>query len=149
MRAMTVAESGSSLVMAELPVPEPGEYDIRLQVLACGVCRTDLHIVDGELGPRRPGLVPGHEVVGRVVATGAQATRFRVGDRVGVPWLGSSCGHCAYCACQRENLCDAPVFTGFDRNGGFAEQVLADERFCFSLLIAMTTCTLRRCCVLA
>ena len=133
MRAMTVAESGSSLVMAELPVPEPGEHDIRLQVLACGVCRTDLHIVDGELGPRRPGLVPGHEVVGRVVATGAQATRFRVGDRVGVPWLGSSCGHCAYCACQRENLCDAPVFTGFDRNGGFAEQVLADERFCFSL----------------
>lgn len=130
---MTLAESGSTLVMADLPVPEPGEHEIRLQVLACGVCRTDLHILDGDLGPRRTGLVPGHEVVGRVVAAGRQATRFPLGARVGVPWLGATCGHCPYCVAARENLCDTPVFTGYDRQGGFADYVVADERFCFAL----------------
>jgi propanol-preferring alcohol dehydrogenase len=106
---------------------------VLLKVLACGVCRTDLHILDGELPAHKPGIAPGHEVVGRVVALGSAVTRFRVGDRVGIPWLGGTCGHCAYCAAQHENLCDTPVFTGYDRNGGFAEYALADARFCFAL----------------
>ena len=133
MLAMTLSTPGQPLVMTELPMPEPGEHDIRVQVLACGVCRTDLHILDGDLPMRHPGIVPGHEVVGRVVATGNQATRFQVGDRVGIPWLGGTCGHCSYCRGGRENLCDTPVFTGYDRNGGFAEYAVADERFCFFL----------------
>jgi propanol-preferring alcohol dehydrogenase len=133
MLAMTLSAPGQALRLTELLLPQPGDHEVRLQVLACGLCRTDLHIIDGELPPRHPGIVPGHEVVGRVVATGQRATRFRVGDRVGVPWLGGTCGHCAYCAGERENLCDNPVFTGYDRNGGFAEYTVADERFCFAL----------------
>jgi propanol-preferring alcohol dehydrogenase len=133
MLAMTLAAPGQLLAMTDLPVPEPGEHDILIKVLACGVCRTDLHIVDGDLPLKHPGIVPGHEVVGRVVAAGCLATRFKVDDRVGVPWLGGVCGHCAYCAGRRENLCDTPLFTGYDRNGGFAEYAVADERFCFSL----------------
>lgn len=133
MLAMTLGTTGQPLVASELPVPEPGAHELLLKVLACGVCRTDLHIVDGDLPPRHPGIVPGHEVVGRVVAMGPLAKRFRIGDRVGVPWLGGSCGHCSYCTGQRENLCDSPMFTGYDRNGGFAEYVVADERFCFTL----------------
>jgi alcohol dehydrogenase, propanol-preferring len=133
MLAMTVPAPGQSLVMTELPMPQPQANDVVLQVLACGVCRTDLHIVDGDLPPRQKIIVPGHEVVGRVVAAGALASRFPIGSRVGVPWLGGSCGHCGYCAGGRENLCDAPVFTGYDRNGGFAEYAVADARFCFAL----------------
>lgn len=133
MLAMTLSKPGQPLVMTELPMPEPGDHDVRVQVLACGVCRTDLHILDGDLPARHPGIVPGHEVVGRVVATGNHATRFQVGDRVGIPWLGGTCGHCSYCTGGRENLCDTPVFTGYDRNGGFAQYAVADERFCFSL----------------
>lgn len=133
MLAMRVAAVGQPLVAVELPMPQPAEHEVLLQVLACGVCRTDLHIIDGDLPPRHPGMVPGHEVVGRVVAVGRSATRFAVGTRVGIPWLGGSCGHCAYCASQRENLCDTPVFTGYDRPGGFAEYAVADERYCFAL----------------
>ena len=133
MRAMTLSAPGQPLVMADLPMPQPQAHEVVIQVLACGVCRTDLHIVDGDLPPRHPGIVPGHEVVGRVVTAGPLATRFQVGDRVGIPWLGGTCGHCAYCASGRENLCDAPVFTGYDRNGGFAQYVAADDRFCFAL----------------
>lgn len=133
MLAMTLGAPGLPLVMADLPMPVPGEHDIHIKVLACGVCRTDLHILDGDLPSRRPGLVPGHEVVGRVVAAGRLATRFQLGDRVGVPWLGGTCGHCPYCAGHRENLCDTPVFTGYDRNGGFAQYAVADERYCFAL----------------
>jgi alcohol dehydrogenase, propanol-preferring len=133
MRAMTLPAPGQPLVMAELPMPQPQANDVVLQVLVCGVCRTDLHIVDGDLPPRQKIIVPGHEVVGRVVAAGALASRFPIGSRVGVPWLGGSCGHCGYCAGGRENLCDAPVFTGYDRNGGFAEYAVADARFCFAL----------------
>jgi alcohol dehydrogenase, propanol-preferring len=132
-RAMIWAGAGRPLVMADLPIPEPGEHDIRIRVLACGVCRTDLHIVDGDLALRQPCIVPGHEVVGRVVAAGRLATRFQLGDRIGIPWLGGTCGHCPYCAGGRENLCDTPVFTGYDRNGGFAEYAVADERFCCAL----------------
>jgi D-arabinose 1-dehydrogenase-like Zn-dependent alcohol dehydrogenase len=120
MQAMTLPAPGQPLVMTELTRPQPQAHDVVLQVLACGVCRTDLHIVDGDLPPRHAGIVPGHEVVGRVVAAGALARRFPIGSRVGVPWLGGSCGHCAYCAGGRENLCDTPVFTGYDRNGALA-----------------------------
>ncbi|MFZ2295403.1 MAG: zinc-binding alcohol dehydrogenase family protein, partial [Polaromonas sp.] len=133
MLAMTLSGPEQPLVKADLPLPEPGQHDIVVKVLACGVCRTDLHIVDGELPARHPGIVPGHEVVGRIVAAGRLATRFQMGDRVGIPWLGGTCGHCAYCADHRENLCDTPVFTGYDRNGGFAEYAVADDRFCFAL----------------
>ncbi|MDO8250124.1 MAG: zinc-dependent alcohol dehydrogenase family protein [Rhodoferax sp.] len=133
MLAMTLNAPGQPLVMTDLPMPEPGEHDLCIKVLACGVCRTDLHIMDGDLPPRKPCIVPGHEVVGRVVAAGRRATRFQLGDRVGIPWLGGTCGHCAYCADHRENLCDTPVFTGYDRNGGFAQYAVADERFCFAL----------------
>ncbi len=133
MRAMTVAGAGQPLRAAELPQPQPGPREVLVQVLACGVCRTDLHIIDGELPPRQSGMVPGHEVVGRVVAAGPGATRFALGTRIGIPWLGGSCGQCAYCGAQQENLCDTPVFTGYDRPGGFAEYTVADERYCFAL----------------
>ncbi len=133
MLAMTLPAPGQPLVMSDLPIPQPQAHEVLLQVLACGVCRTDLHIVDGELPARQAGIVPGHEVVGRVVARGTRVSGFGLGSRVGVPWLGGSCGHCAYCASGRENLCDTPVFTGYDRNGGFAQYTVADARFCFSV----------------
>jgi propanol-preferring alcohol dehydrogenase len=133
MLAMSVAGAGRPLMATELPLPQPGAHEVLVRVLACGVCRTDLHIIDGELPPRRPGMVPGHEVVGRVEAAGPGAGRFAVGTRIGIPWLGGSCGHCPYCVDQRENLCDAPAFTGYDRPGGFAEYTVADERYCFAL----------------
>jgi alcohol dehydrogenase, propanol-preferring len=133
MRAMVLREGTSTLRLEALPVPEPGPREVLLQVLACGVCRTDLHIVDDEL-PRtvRP-LVPGHEIVGRVVARGPNATRLDLGTRVGVPWLGGTDGTCPYCRSGRENLCDHPRFTGYTVNGGYAEYVTADERFCLEL----------------
>jgi propanol-preferring alcohol dehydrogenase len=118
-------------VWRELPSPGPGE--ILLEVGACGVCRTDLHLLDGEVRASSLPVVPGHEIVGRVVALGEGASRHRLGERVGVPWLGGSCGHCEYCAHGRENLCDAAVFTGCGRDGGFAQFALADERFAFAL----------------
>lgn len=133
MLAMQVTQAGALLQAVDLPVPQPSAHEVLVQVLACGVCRTDLHIIDGELPPRQPGMVPGHEVVGRVVAAGPGATRFAPGTRIGIPWLGGSCGHCAYCGAQHENLCDTPVFTGYDRPGGFAEYTVADERYCFAL----------------
>ena len=133
MLAMQLSGPGRPLRANEVPLPEPAAHEVRVQVLACGVCRTDLHIIDGDLPPRRPGLVPGHEIVGRVVAAGRLATRFAPGSRIGIPWLGGTCGHCAYCASRRENLCDTPVFTGYDRDGGFAQYAVADERYCFSL----------------
>jgi len=104
-----------------------------VRVRACGVCRTDLHLIDGDLPPHREGVVPGHEIVGEVVAQGTGATRFPLGMRVGVPWLGRACGACPYCRAARENLCDAPLFTGYDRDGGYAEYAVADVRFCFAL----------------
>lgn len=133
MLAMRTSTPGGPLVAVDLAVPHPGPGEIQVQVLACGVCRTDLHIIDGDLPQRHPGIVPGHEIVGRVVARGHGAKRFALGDRIGIPWLGGACGHCAYCDARRENLCDTPVFTGYDRDGGFAQQAIADERFCFVL----------------
>jgi propanol-preferring alcohol dehydrogenase len=133
MRAMTVADSGGELLAVQKPMPQARGHDVVVRVLACGVCRTDLHIIDGELPAHRPAIVPGHEVVGHVVARGPQAKRFAIGQRIGIPWLGQACGHCDYCAMDRENLCDQPVFTGYDRDGGFAEYTVADDRFCLAL----------------
>lgn len=133
MYAMLTRAPGAGLSLEQIPVPEPGEHDVLIRVSACGVCRTDLHIVDGELAPHRPRVVPGHEIVGRVVACGALAHRFEPGQRVGVPWLGATCGKCEFCRRGRENLCDQARFTGYDRDGGFAEYAAADERFCFEL----------------
>src|SRR5438045_2121417 len=131
MRAMVLNQMGKPLEGEERAVPEPGPGEVVLRVLACGVCRTDLHVVDGELPSPKLPLVPGHEIVGRVVATGQSAARFAVGDRIGVPWLGFACGECDYCLDGRENLCDRPRFTGYTLDGGYAEYAHADERFCF------------------
>jgi len=131
MRAMVLHGPGEPLRMEELPDPEPGPGELLLQVLACGVCRTDLHIVDGELREPKLPLVPGHQIVGRVAGKGG--ARFPAGARVGVPWLGRACGRCPYCLSGRENLCDAPTFTGYDRDGGYAELAVADERFCLPI----------------
>lgn len=133
MRAMVLDRPGAALREAELPIPVPGAGELLVKVLACGVCRTDLHIVDGELAPHALPLVPGHEVVGRVVACGPGSRRFRPGQRVGIPWLAGTCGHCRYCLHGRENLCDNAAFTGYDRNGGYAEYACADERYCHAL----------------
>lgn len=133
MRAMVLDAPRTPLMMRERPMPEPGPGEILLNVTACGVCRTDLHVVDGELPHPRLPLVPGHEIVGRVIASGPGTGPFRRGERVGVPWLGATCGVCPYCRSDRENLCDAPVFTGYTRDGGYATHALADVRFCFPL----------------
>jgi propanol-preferring alcohol dehydrogenase len=133
MKAMLLRAQGQPLQAAELPRPEPGAGEILLQVRACGVCRTDLHVLDGDLQQPKLPLVLGHEIVGIVAEKGAQAQRFALGQRVGVPWLGRTCGHCGYCASGRENLCNAAEFTGYTLDGGYAEYALADERYCFAL----------------
>lgn len=133
MRAMVLGRPREPLRLEMLPVPAPGPGEVLLKVAACGVCRTDLHIVDGELAPHRLPLVPGHEIAGTVVRLGPDVTNWSVGDRVGVPWLGSTCGRCAWCTSGRENLCDAAQFTGYDRDGGYAEYALARAQFCLPL----------------
>jgi propanol-preferring alcohol dehydrogenase len=130
---MVLERPGQPLVLQELPVPEPGPGQVLLRIRACGVCRTDLHIVAGELpGPKLP-LVLGHQIVGEVVRAGPGANRFVPGQRVGVPWLGWTCGECRYCRSGRENLCDRARFTGYTLDGGFAEYTVADERYCFPI----------------
>ncbi len=133
MRAMMLDAPRRPLRCAELPTPEPGVGQVLLRVGACGVCRTDLHVADGELADPVLPLVLGHEIAGTVLACGPGASRFRPGDRVGVPWLGRTCGACAYCRSGRENLCAEARFTGYQLPGGYAELTLADERFCFPL----------------
>jgi propanol-preferring alcohol dehydrogenase len=133
MKAMLLNRVGAPLVAAELPEPSPGPGQLRLRVSACAVCRTDLHVIDGDLPAPELPLVLGHEVIGRVEALGEHATRFRLGDRVGVPWLASTCGRCRFCGRDQENLCERAVFTGYTCDGGFAEQVVADERYCFAI----------------
>ena len=127
---MVLDAAGTPLRPADLPEPEPGPGQVVLRVGACGVCRTDLHIVDGELAEPKLPLVLGHQVVGDVVRGG---TRFEPGARVGIPWLGWTCGDCRYCLSGRENLCDRARFTGYDVDGGYAELAVADERFCFPI----------------
>ena len=131
MKAMRLHEAGRALRADEVARPEPAPGEVLLKVAACGVCRTDLHVVDAELPHPKLPLVPGHEVVGSVAATGKGSSRFAVGRRVGVPWLGWTCGECAYCRGGRENLCDRARFTGYTLDGGYAEFIVADERFCF------------------
>ena len=125
--------SGQPLRLVERPAPEPGPGEVRLAVSACGVCRTDLHLAEGDLAPRRPGTVPGHEVVGYVDELGPGASRFRVGERVGVAWLRGTCGRCRFCRRGRENLCVAPLFTGWDVDGGYAEQAVVPEAYAYRL----------------
>ncbi|MFD2183432.1 zinc-dependent alcohol dehydrogenase family protein [Rhodoplanes azumiensis] len=133
MRAMVLERPGTPLVLRERPVPRPGPGDVLLRVATCGVCRTDLHVVDGELTHPTLPIIPGHEIVGRVLAVGAGVEGFHTNQRVGVPWLGATCGVCSYCRDGRENLCDAPRFTGYTRDGGYATHALADHRYCFAL----------------
>jgi propanol-preferring alcohol dehydrogenase len=133
MHAMVLERPRAPLSMRERPVPAPGPGEVLVAVAACGVCRTDLHVVDGELPDPALPLVPGHEIVGRVAALGPGVTNHAVGARVGVPWLGGTDGVCPYCRAGRENLCGRPVFTGYTRDGGYATHTLADARFCFPL----------------
>ncbi|MGB7251816.1 MAG: zinc-dependent alcohol dehydrogenase family protein [Phormidesmis sp.] len=133
MRAMLLDMPGQPLRLAEVSIPTPGPHQVLLRVQACGVCRTDLHIVDGELTKPKLPLIMGHQVVGTVVETGVATTLIKKGQRVGVPWLGNTCQHCRYCLSDRENLCDHALFTGYTLNGGYAEYTVADERFCFAI----------------
>jgi propanol-preferring alcohol dehydrogenase len=132
MRAMQLDKAGKPLRSVERPMPVPGPGELMVEIAACGICRTDLHVADGDLSGPLP-IVPGHEIVGRVAALGEGATGFVLGDRIGIPWLGQACGHCLYCRTGRENLCDASVFTGFTRDGGFATHCVADARFCLQI----------------
>ena len=133
MRAQVLTAARRPLVAAELPVPRPGPGQVLIAVRACAVCRTDLHIVDGELADPKLPLVLGHEIIGTIVEKGEAAERFALGDRVGVPWLGWTCGACDYCRRGQENLCDRAHFTGFQIDGGYAELMIADERYCFAI----------------
>ncbi len=133
MHAMVLQTPGESLRFKEVPVRRPGPDQVLIRVHACGVCRTDLHVVDGELpNPKLP-IIPGHEIVGSVVARGPGAELFHEGERIGVPWMGHTCGQCSFCNSGRENLCDRPEFTGYTLDGGYAEYALADRHYCFSL----------------
>ncbi len=133
MRAMVLEKPGLPLRLRRLPKPKPDAGQVLVKVTACGVCRTDLHVVDGELTDPKLPIIPGHEIVGRIEAVGAGVRRFRPGDRVGIPWLGHTCGHCPYCRSGRENLCDAPAFTGYQIDGGYAENTVAEADYCFAL----------------
>src|SRR6266404_2368875 len=133
MRAQLLTAIGRPLSAAEVPPPVPGPGQLLIGVRACAVCRTDLHVVDGELPAPKLPLIPGHEIVGTIVERGAEADRFEVGDRVGVPWLGWTCGVCEYCRAGHENLCDRARFTGYQIDGGYAELTVADQRFCFAI----------------
>jgi propanol-preferring alcohol dehydrogenase len=132
MKIMQLDAAGNALRAATRTLCKPAGHDLLVKVSACGICRTDLHVIDGDLHGPLP-IVPGHEIVGRVIAVGSAVDAFAVGSRVGVPWLGGACGTCSYCRSGRENLCDRPVFTGFTRDGGFATHCLADARFCLPI----------------
>jgi propanol-preferring alcohol dehydrogenase len=133
MHAMVLERPGEPLKFVERPDPVPADGEVRVRVAACGVCRTDLHVVDGELPDPKLPIVPGHEIVGRVDALGRGVDTLQIGTRVGIPWLGKTCGHCPYCRSDRENLCDYPLFTGYTRDGGYATHVVADARYVFAL----------------
>jgi propanol-preferring alcohol dehydrogenase len=133
MHAMVLNRPGAALEWTDLPDREPGPGEVRVQVSACGVCRTDLHVVDGELPDPRVPIIPGHEIVGRIDALGSGIAGLTIGERVGIPWLAHTCGVCPFCIGQHENLCDHPAFTGYTRDGGFATAAIADARFAFPL----------------
>lgn len=133
MRAMVFDGSGRAVRAIDLPIPEPGTGQVLIRIKACAVCRTDLHVIDGDLTQPILPLIPGHEIVGNVVKLGAEVTHFKIGERVGVPWLGWTCGVCEYCRSNRENLCNDAKFTGYTLHGGYADYTVADERFCFPI----------------
>ncbi len=133
MRAMVLDRLQTPLTLRERPIPQPAGGEILVEIEACGVCRTDLHVVDGELPHPKLPIIPGHEIVGRVAALGSGVTDFALGELVGIPWLGATCGVCPYCRFGRENLCDAPLFTGYTRDGGYATHTIANARFSFPL----------------
>jgi alcohol dehydrogenase, propanol-preferring len=133
MKAMMLQAPGQLLVLSEAPIPEPEPDQVLIKVRACGVCRTDLHVVDGELPDPKLPIIPGHEIVGSVARIGENVKSFARGDRIGAPWLGYTCGQCVYCRAGKENLCDRPKFTGYTLDGGYAEYVVVDNRYCFSL----------------
>jgi alcohol dehydrogenase, propanol-preferring len=138
MRAMLLEKPGQGLRLAEVPIPTPGPDQVLLRVHACGVCRTDLHILEGELKEPKLPLILGHQVVGTVMEVGHRTRQIKPGQRVGVPWLGKTCQQCRYCLSDRENLCDNALFTGYTLNGGYAEYAVADERFCFEIPAAFS-----------
>ncbi|WP_419914815.1 zinc-dependent alcohol dehydrogenase family protein [Hoeflea sp.] len=133
MKAMVLDRPGTELILRDVPVPVPGANQVLVKVLACGVCRTDLHVVDGDLTEPKLPIIPGHEIIGTVVRTGADVKGLAAGQRIGVPWLGHTCGSCPYCRSHRENLCDAPGFTGYQIDGGYAQYTVADAEYCFLL----------------
>ena len=133
MKAMVLESPGSPLVLKQVEIPEPQENNVLLKVNACGVCRTDLHIIDGELAEPKLPLIIGHEIAGQIVKIGRNVTKFKLGDRIGVPWLGYTCGKCKYCKRGEENLCENAKFTGYTINGGYAEYTIADQHYCFRL----------------
>jgi len=133
MRAMVLADKGMALELRDVPIPEAGQGQMLVRVSACGICRTDLHVVDGDLKEPKLPLIPGHQIVGYVETIGEGVTGFQLKQRVGIPWLGGSCGHCEYCLEHRENLCDNAIYTGYQINGGFAEYTVADARYCFPI----------------
>ncbi len=146
MRAMVLEAVGQPLVLRELPIPQPEAHQVLIRVQACAVCRTDLHIVDGELpNPKLP-LILGHEIVGEVAQLGAEVSTLQVGQRVGVPWLGWTCGACRHCEAGRENLCPFAKFTGYTLDGGYAEYAVADARYVFPIPDGYDASLLRRCC---
>jgi len=130
---MVLEKPGQPLRLEDVPTPDPGPGEIRVRVHACGVCRTDLHLVDGELPDPRLPIIPGHEIVGTVDRLGDGVKRFKIGDRVGIPWLGWTCGECRYCSSGQENLCDLARFTGYTIDGGYAQYTVADQRYCFAI----------------
>ncbi len=133
MLAMVLDEPGNSLQLREMPTPVPTANEVRVTVSACGVCRTDLHVIDGELPNAKYPIIPGHEIIGYIDAIGPGVNDLKVGMRVGIPWLAKTCGQCPFCASGRENLCDAPLFTGYTRDGGYATHAVVDGRFTFAL----------------
>ncbi len=133
MQSMVLETPGGELVATDLPTPEPGRHELLIRVGACGICRTDLHVIDGDLPQPKLPLVLGHEIVGKVAGLGAAVQGFDLGERVGVPWLGHTCGRCRHCGAGRENLCESAGFTGYQRDGGFAEYAVADRRYCFKI----------------
>jgi len=130
---MILEQPRQALVAREIPIPKPGIRQVLVRVHACGICRTDLHVMDGELTQPKLPLIPGHQIVGTAAALGREVSTIKIGDRVGVPWLGWTCGHCTFCLSGRENLCDEGLFTGYQLDGGYAEYAVADERFCFPI----------------
>src|SRR5512138_1973665 len=133
MRAMVLDRPGVRLRAADVPDPRPGAGQVLVRVHACGVCRTDLHVVDGELPDPKLPIIPGHEIIGTVVGQGPGVGKFKLGDRIGVPWMGFTCGECTFCRAGKENLCDRPKFTGYTLDGGYAEYTIADARYCFPI----------------